>query len=287
MSTYLNEAAVTEFDSIIKDRFQGMCMLKNFVDKRMGVVGNSYEFLNRNITEAQLRGGYGTQLPMVNNHYARPVAQLVPWAWVSPTDIFSQTTVNFDELSSLADVEAGALGRRTDKIIINAAKAATLAASNIIGDGGTNLTTEKLIQVRGIAAAIGIPINEITVAISALGLASLLNEEKITNIFYNDSKPLASGTLFHYLGMNIVTLPDNLGLPPDGTTFNGSLPKTGTVCTAYAFHKRAIGYAESTIGARVDYSASQGSWITNAPLIAGAVAVDPTGIISIAYDEAA
>lgn len=291
MSTNLSQAAVVEFDNLIKDQYQGASNLKPFVDKRLGVVGTSYEFLLRGITEAQQRGAAGTVVPMVNNVYSRPIATLENWVWSTPTDVFQQKEVNFDELSSLADIAVKALGRRADKLIINAALTGTSSplfpSANAVGDTTTNLTVAKLIAVRERCAAIGVPYNEVTIAISATGLQSLLKSEQITNIFYNDTKPLATGFLSQFLGMRIVTLPDNASLPPDGSGFTGSLPVSTNVVTAFAWHERAIGYAESAMESRVDFVPQNFSYLTTAPLRAGAVAVDPTGLFSIQYLQTA
>lgn len=294
MSIYLNNASVQEFDNVVKDLFQGKCMLKNFVDTRMNVVGSSYNFVNRTIVEAQQRGAYGAVAPQVNPNYNRPPATLLPWVWQTPTDLFEQTLVNFDEIGSLSMAVADALGRRTDKIIVNGCVEGTtdplFPTANAIpvnyqATGNTNLTFAKILAILQRCDAIGVPYQDVTLAISAAGLQALLTDDHFTNIFYTDSKPLASGSLRNYLGMNIVTLPDNNNLPPDGTAFNGSLPLTGTVRTAFAFHKRAVGYAESMLTTRVDYSPQQVSYLTTGMIMAGAVTVDPTGLISIAYDE--
>lgn len=291
MSTNLSQAAVVEFDNLIKDQYQGASNLKPFVDKRLGIVGTSYEFLLRGITEAQQRGAAGTVVPMVNNVYSRPIATLENWVWSTPTDVFQQKEVNFDELSSLADIAVKALGRRADKLIINAALSGVsnplFPAANAVGDNTTNLTVNKLIAVRERCAAVGVPYNEVTVAISATGLQSLLKSEQITNIFYNDTKPLATGFLSQFLGMRIVTLPDNTGLPSDGSGFSGSLPVSANVVTGFAWHERAIGYAESAMESRVDFVPQNFSYLTTAPLRAGAVSVDPTGLFTIDYLQTA
>jgi hypothetical protein len=283
MSIYLNGAAVEMYDSKVKDAYQGKGMLKGFTDIRTGVEGTSYNFALRGTAEAQQRGAAASILPFVNPQYSRPTAILNDWVWPTPTDIFQQKQVNFDEISSLANSQTKALGRRTDKIIINAAVLS--GTTNIINNTGTNLSVENLREVLAYFDGLGVPYEECTLAISAKGLQSLLRDEQVTSQLYNSVQPLATGTLRKYLGMNIIVLPNNTGLPDDGSGFSGSLPKTGNIVTAYAFHREAIGYAEASIESRVDYSPERASYISMAAIRAGAVAVDNTGIVSIQYDE--
>lgn len=272
MSINLSPVAVTEFDSMVKHAYQGMGKLKGAVTVRNNVVGDTYKFRAMGKGLANQKATSADVDPMDISH-SLITATLANWNAPEYTDIFDAQEVNFDEKQELAQTIAGALGRRTDQLIIDAMDAASPTA---VGNGATSLNAGDLIDAKVQLVKNGVGSGDLFTVINGTGLAGLLSDEKITSADYQNVKALVNGEVNTFAGFNVVVLEDRA---------EGGLTVATDVVSAYAFSRDAIGLAVGIdMKTSIDYVPQKTSWLCNGMLKAGAAVRDVSGLIEIKYD---
>ena len=277
MSKTLSSVAVTEFDSMVKQAYQGMGILKGSVTMRNNVTADTYKFRKMGKGLANQKSTSDLVTPMdVSNSLA--TATLANWNAPEYTDIFDQAEVNFDEKSELAQVIAGALGRRCDQIIIDALDASTPDAADIVA-GGTNLTVAKLISAKVSLKDQGVGDADLYFAATALGLGGLLNDEKVTSEDYASVKALVNGSINSFMGFTFNFLE---------TRSEGGLTVAANVVDSYAYQKASLGLAQGFENkTSIDWVPERTAWLSNGMLKAGAVVRDTGGLVKVQYDQTA
>jgi len=277
MSKVLSSVAVTEFDSLVKHAYQNAGLLKGAVTVRNNVVGDTYKFRNMGKGLANQKSTSDLVTPMDISH-GFATATLQNWNAPEYTDMFDAQTVNFDEKQELASTIAQSLGRRCDQLVIDAMDAETAYAGTVV-EGGTNLTTEKVIEAQVALRAQGVPNSNLYAAINAQGLGGLLNQEEITSSDYNNVKALVNGDVDTFGGFKFVVIEDRA---------EGGLTEAGDIVDSYFFSQDAVGLAIGIdIKTDVDWIADRTSWLCNGMLKAGAVSRDGLGIVKVQYDKTA
>ena len=277
MSKVLSSVAVTEFDSLVKHAYQNAGLLKGAVTVRNNVVGDTYKFRNMGKGLANQKSTSDLVTPMDISH-GFATATLQNWNAPEYTDMFDAQTVNFDEKQELASTIAQSLGRRCDQLVIDAMDAETVYAGTVV-EGGTNLTTEKVIEAQVALRAQGVPNSNLYAAINAQGLGGLLNQEEITSSDYNNVKALVNGDVDTFGGFKFVVIEDRV---------EGGLTEAANVVDSYFFSQDAVGLAIGIdIKTDVDWIADRTSWLCNGMLKAGAVSRDGLGIVKVQYDKTA
>jgi Tfp pilus assembly protein PilV len=277
MSKVLSSVAVTEFDSLVKHAYQNAGLLKGAVTVRNNVVGDTYKFRNMGKGLANQKSTSDLVTPMDITH-GFATATLSNWNAPEYTDMFDAQTVNFDEKQELASTIAQSLGRRCDQLVIDAMDAETTYAGTVV-EGGTNLTTEKVIEAQVALRAQGVPNSNLYAAINAQGLGGLLNQEEITSSDYNNVKALVNGDVDTFGGFKFVVIEDRA---------EGGLTEAANIVDSYFFSQDAVGLAIGIdIKTDVDWIADRTSWLCNGMLKAGAVSRDGLGIVKVQYDKTA
>jgi hypothetical protein len=177
--------------------------------------------------------------------------------WVRPRDWYVANMVdNIDRLrnmnnpdSSIASAQALAFARRMDQAIIDGALGDNLtgedgttvtpfAAGNIIADGGTKLTIDKLRETRQIMEDNHIDFNrdEVCMVITPALKRSLLEQDEITNNDYNTVRALVDGEVDTFMGFKFLSIADDT--EPNGEVLG--LPKDAGVRQAFAFAKSGL-----------------------------------------------
>jgi len=284
----LTNAAITEFDSMVKHEYSAHGKLRSTVTLRTGVVGEAYKFTRMGSGVANQKASQADVTPMDITH-ARQTATMENWNAPEYTDIFDAATVNFDEKAELAKTIAKALGRREDQLIIDAMAGGTYSATPAVGDadtgyliaaGAANLTPDKLRE----AALAGLTDRNVddmdrTLAVTASGVQSLLADAEVTSSDFVTLKALVGGTLDQatYMGFKICIL---------GSRLEGGLPAAGNVIDAFAYHKDAIGYAVNLdMQTRIDWVPQKTSWLACGVMKCGAVIRENAGIVKVQYDQ--
>ena len=277
MSKNLSAVAVIEFDSMVKHAYQGMGQLKNAVTVRNNVVGDQYKFRRMGKGLANQKSTSDLVTPMDVGHEFK-VATLSNWNAPEYTDIFDAAEVNFDEKQELANTIAGALGRRSDQLVIDAMDASTPLTS-AIPEGGTNLTMEKVIAAQVALRDQGVPSSELFAVIEANGLGGLLNDEKATSSDYQSIKALVSGEINTLCGFQFIVIE---------TRTEGGLTVATDIVDSWFFQRPAVGLAIGIdMKTEVNWIPERTAWLTNGMLKAGSVVRDEGGLVKVQYDRTA
>jgi hypothetical protein len=207
--------------------------------------------------------------------YAFATATLANWNAPEYTDIFDQAEVNFDEKQELADTIAGALGRRSDQLVIDAIDAIT--PSSTVAHGSAGLTMAKVIDAQVALRGQAVPNANLYAAINSAGLGGLLKDEKATSADYQAVKALVSGGVNSLAGFQFIILDDRA---------EGGLTVTSNTVDSYFFSRDAVGLAIGIdMKTSVDWVAQKTSWLCNGMMKAGAVVRDVDGICKVEYKD--
>ena len=279
MAVSLSTNFVTLFDAEVKQAYAAEQQLAGTCRTRTGVVGSTVQFplIGKGVAGIRIPQ---TDVTPLNIAHTNVTATLSDFAAPEYTDIFDQTHVNYEERSELVQVVAGAIGRRADQIKLDAMVAATPTATvtNDIGGTDSNLNVAKIREAKRQLDGNNVPTADRFFLMSADGLANLLSETEISSSDFNTVKALVNGQVNTFLGFTFIMMGDR---DEGGLTIDGSSDRT-----SFAWHKDAMGYAESMAqSTEINYVAEKTSWLVTGKLSAGAVAIDPEGLVEITTRE--
>lgn len=280
MSKFLSDVARTEFDSMVKPAYQGGSKLRDTVEYRGNVVGDTYKFRLMGKGQGHKRAGSSSLVVPMNITHGLPTATLADWEHPEYTDIFDQATVNFDEKNKLATTIGKAMGRTEDQIIIDKVVAgtynttATDAEGFDIAAGGTGFTAAKLRTLRAYYDDLEVD-EDVNILVSGSGMESLLANTETTSSDYNTVKALVGGSLSSFMGFNFIKV--------GARRLEGGLGGSGLI--AYAYAPDSVGLAAASLekSMGIDWIAERTSWLCNGTLKAGATIIDPEGTARIAF----
>lgn len=274
MSNTLSTVQVELFDSQVKHEYQALqSTLRDCVTLRTGITAEKYDFRLMGKGQATARAGASADVVPMNVAHSLKQCTLTDYEAPEYTDIFNQAGVNFQEVNQLARTIAGALGRRQDQLIIDAIGS---AATNEVAVGTTGLTLAKLGEAKEFFDAVEAPEEERYMLIDHTGLRQLLADTTITSSDYNTVKALVQGDINSFMGFNFKRI---------GTRAEGGLTTALTTTTGLAWHMPSVGYAEALMKTQVDWVAHKASYLSMGMLKAGAVGIDPAGLVKVNYDN--
>lgn len=277
MSNTLPAAFIAQFDTEVKQAYQGFARLRGTARTRDGVVGSTYRFpkMGKGIAQPHIYQADVTPMNIINSNMT---ATLAPYDAAEYSDMLAQAQVNFDERQQLVKAVAGALGRRLDQIQINQALIPATDNTVAIGFGGSNaMNVGKLRAMKSVMDGNGVPEEDRHIAISAPALDQLLGSTQTTSSFYNNVQALVAGELKYFLGFNFHIIENRV---------EGGLPLVGNIRTLFAWHKDAVGVAIGMdMRTEMNYIAQKTSWLVNGMMLAGAINIENAGIVQVTVDE--
>lgn len=263
MSQALSSVAQEQFDSEVKHAYQGMKTLRDCVNVRNNVVGDTYDFRLMGKGVATARTGSSADVVPMDITHSLKVATLTDYEAPEYTDIYDKATVNFDEVTELAQTIAGAMGRRDDQSIITAMATST----NTLVDATPGLDT--LINASEKLNAKDVPAEDRYFLCDEAFLKNLLNDTTLTSADYATVRALQAGTIDTFMGFKFKII-------------GSGRAEGGLGGAAYAFHKKAIGHAVGIdMKTRVDYVPHKASWLSMGMWKAGSVLIDGEGCVKI------
>ena len=263
MSQALSSVAQEQFDTEVKHAYQGMQTLRGCVKSRLGVVGDKYDFRNMGKGAATTRTGSSADVVPMGIAHTLKVATLVDYEAPEYTDIYDAQTVNFDEVTELAESIAGAMGRRDDQSIIDAL--ATSTTTLVDATPGLDTLTGASELLNKVEA----PLQDRYFVCDEAFLKALLNVTEVGSSDYNSVRTLMSGEINTFMGFTFKVI-------------GSGRAEGGLGGAAYAFHKAAVGHAVGIdMKTRVDWVAHKASWLSLGMWKAGSVAIDVEGIVKI------
>lgn len=280
MARQVSAIAESMFDAEIKHVFQDVTKgLRETVRVKTGVVGATYNFPLMSKGMAHERIKYTDVTPM-NVGYTQNPCVLQDWNASEYSDIFDAATVKADEIKELAVEVGNAISRRLEQIIIDAITKGNYTKANTdIAVGTEGLTIKKVLAAKKALDKKGVPNMERFFVCGAAQLNDdLLASVEVTSADYNSVKALVNGEVNTFLGFTWKMI---------GDREEGGLPLSGTTRTCAAYHKQAVGCAIG-IDARtsIDWVPEKRSWLASADLKAGAVVIDPNGVVLVLAKEA-
>ncbi len=283
---------VTIFDSEVKLAFQEEGhKLRNTVRLKTGVRGKAVSFPVYGKGAASDRGASSSDVPTMGTSTTNVEVLMQDKIAAEYSDYFDEHKLNFDDRQELARVIAAALGRTEDQFIIDACEAS--ATTNVVPAdlevSGTDsvLSVAKIRRAKRLLDNQGVSQRERFFVVSPSGMEDLLGAEQVTSTDYANVKALVHGDIDTFLGFKFIMVADQTITNGAGANVVTGLPITGTTRTAYAYQKQAIAYGigvdmESTAG----WVEHKDSYLVKGKLMANAVALDKTGVVSIDYLEA-
>lgn len=281
MSKNISVAAIQSFDDLVKQAYQGEAILRPTVRTKVGVRGSSHRFTVIGKGVATPRIPQTDVVPM-NVGYTNATANLGDWNAPEFTDIFDQQKVNFDEQRQLATVVARAIGRREDQIILDslAASGTTKTVDTAEGGAASNLNTAKYRKAKQLLDQSGVPSSDRCMVVHANNIFGLLGDTTATSADFATIKALVNGEVDTWVGFKTKMLDDR---------DEGGLSIAATVRTGFAYHGGLMGSVGLAVGidfrTEINYIAEKTSWLINGLFSAGAVAIDPVGIVEIDMTE--
>lgn len=293
MSQYLNQIAVTQFDTMTKHDYQSMGVLRGAFRQRNNVVGSKATFNRMGKGQASERTAPSSDVIAMNVDHNKVEVTLKDWEASEYTDIFKQKEVLPDEVAELSNTIKGAIGRRRDQQAIDAMNALTFSATpsategylvgTDVGGAGTNMNLDKLLAIKAWMDRKAIPKEGRCIALHPEGMSGLLNTTQVTSSDYNTVQALVRGEINTFLGFTFYDIPDMVegGLPHGGA---GTFPVSGDVVDGFAWHRDAVGEAIGIeMNTSVDWIAHKKSYLSSGDFKGNAVVIDNTGVIKVQY----
>ena len=274
MATELSNNLITLYDPIVKQLYQAKGFATAGSVRTKSGEGKTFKFPVFGKLTAEERV-IGSKVVFQNAQQSQAELTVKNWTVVSPTDMFEQTQVNYDDLNEHAMAQAMACGRRSDQLIIDALEAATI--SKQIAVGTTGLTVAKIASAGYELDKDGVPMEDRYFVAHVRGKQDLLGEEKATSSDYMNIKALVRGEIDTFYGFKFIWLPDMV---------EGGLPKSSTTRYNYAYHKQAVGYGQSMeVKSRRDWSVDYQSDVISTAFAANACVIDATGVVEVLTKE--
>jgi len=198
------------------------------------------------------------------------------WRVVSPTDIFENAQVNYDDINEASMAQAMAIGRRSDQLIIDALEAS--GTSKTVAVGSTGLTVAKIKSAAALLDKDEVPIEDRYFLAHTNGKEILLADSTTSSTDYMNVKSLVGGDIDTFYGFKFIWI---------GNRSEGGLNLTSTTRKNFAFHKQALGYAQNMeVLSRRDWDAMKGADLVQTYFSANAIAIDTDGIVQVNTKEA-
>lgn len=282
MSKFLTDAAIQQFDDMVKHAYQEEGgALRKTIRVKTNVVGNQHKFPTMGKGMATARLPQTDVIPM-NITHAKKTATISDWNAPEYTDIFDAQKTNVEEKKELASVIAQAIMRREDQQILDAFDAASssLTIATSIGGADTNLNTAKFREGRKLLSAGGVSKRDRYLITHSNNLHGLLGDSDADTFDKNAIKALVDGEITVWVGFNIIEI---------GDYDEGGLPITGSVRKNYFYHGGVRGSTGMAIGidrkTEINYIPEKTSWLCNGLFAAGAVGIDAGGIVEADVTE--
>lgn len=276
MSKFLTDAAIQQFDDMVKHAYQEEGgALRKTIRTKTNVVGSQHKFPTMGKGMATARLPQTDVIPM-NITHDKKTATLADWNAPEYTDIFDAQKTNVDERKELASVIANSIMRREDQMILDAMDAASssLTIATSVGGADTNLNTTKCREARKLLSANGVSKADRFVITHSNNIFGLLGDSDANTVDKNAVKMLVDGEVTKWLGFSFIEI---------GDYDEGGLPLAAAVRKNYFYHGGVRGSLGMAVGidrkTEINYIAEKTSWLANGLFSAGSVAIDAGGIV--------
>ncbi len=273
MATTIDQAFIKQFEREVHEAYQRQgSKLRNTVRSVTNVKGASTVFQKVGKGTASTKSTHG-MVPVMNLAHTNVEATLQDFYAGDWVDRLDELKTNIPERQVIANAGAGALGRKTDELIIDALKT---ASTHVIGEANTGLTKAKVMQAFEIFGSNDIPDDAQRFAVIGWKQWSdLLAIEEFSSADYVGSQNLPFTTMTQakqWLG--------TIWIPHSG------LPVASDIRSCFFYHKTAIGHASgSDVQSDITWHGDRAAHFVNNMMSQGAALIDAAGVVVINCDE--
>ena len=216
MTDQINLATASQlFDTEVTIKFQNHQFLMNTIEERHGTTGDATNVPVSDIIEMQQQTFAPVDIPVTPVNPTN--VMVVPFNYALKTVIGGgeKTLFAYDKIVDHSKLHAKAAGRMCDYIKINALYTdpgfSTIFTVPVTVGVNTGMNEGKLAQALSYLEDQGVEVmnHSCSLWMPALVKQSMLNDDKVVSILYNDRKPLTDFQLVSYLGVDIRTLGSN------------------------------------------------------------------------------
>jgi hypothetical protein len=203
------------FDTEVTIRYQNSQYLADTIEERHGTTGEATNVPVSDIIEMQNQTYAPVDIPVTPVDSTN--VMIVPYNYALKTVIGGgeKTLFAYDKIVDHAKLHALAAARMVDYIKINALYTSIGFSTifTVATDVGVNtgMNEGKMAEALSYLENQGVNVMEHSCSLwlPAITKQSMLNDDRVVNIFYNDVRPLVDNRLTSYLGVDIRTLGAN------------------------------------------------------------------------------
>ncbi len=203
------------FDTEVTIKYQNSQYLADTIEERHGTTGEATNVPVSDIIEMQSQTYAPVDIPITPVNPTN--VMIVPYNYALKTVIGGgeKTLFAYDKIVDHAKLHALAAARMVDYIKINAlfTSAGFSTIFSVLTTVGVNtgMNEAKIAQALSYLENQGVNVmdHSCSLWLPAITKQSMLNDDRVVNIFYNDVRPLVDNKLSSYLGVDIRTLGAN------------------------------------------------------------------------------
>jgi hypothetical protein len=272
MSITIEQAFIKQFEADVHLAYQQMgTKLRSTIRSKDGVVGASTTFQKVGRGTASTKSRHGL-VPVMNlNH--EPVECILQDYYAGDwVDALDELKTNIDERRVVASAGAYALGRKTDELIINAMKNATVN----VAAGSAGLTKAKILSAVEQLNASDVPDDGRRFAVVGVRQWNelLSMDEFVSAEYVGNETTLVSGfETKKWLGLIWV--------------LHNGLPIASNARSCFLYHSSALGHAcGQEVKSDISWHGERAAHFISNSMSQGAVLIDNDGIIKVECSEA-
>ena len=265
MANTIAQAFIKQFESEVHLAYQRMGSKLRGTVRTSNVSGSSARFqkIGAGTASTKTRNGDVSTMELAHTYVETSMADYYAPELIDKLD---ELKLNINERQAVAQSAAGALGRKTDEIIITALD--TGANATQINDITSALEKADFLTLFETFGAAEIPEDgQRYLALSPAGFADLYNITEFANADYvgSDNLPFAGGvSMKNFMGFNVFS--------------------TGAVAGGknYAYHSSAVGLGvNADVQSEVNYVPMKAAHLLNSMMSMGAVVIDANGVYEV------
>lgn len=274
MSISIDQAFNKQFEREVHMAYQRQgSKLRNTVRTINNVNGAEAVFQKVGTGTASTKSTHG-MVPVMNLDHSTINVTLNDYYAGDWIDRLDELKINIDERQVIAAAGAGALGRKTDEMIINALAAAD---EHEIPDGNIGLTLDKALEAFEIFGENDVPDDGQRFAVVGWKQWSeLLQLDAFSNADYIGAEALPFSAMTQAkMWLGTIWMPHS-GLPVD----------VNSIRSCFFYHKTAIGHASgSDVQTDITWHGDRAAHFVNNMMSQGAGLIDEAGVVVINCDE--
>lgn len=277
------------FDTEVTLKYQNHQYLANTIEERHGTTGEATNVPVSDLIEMQSQTFAPADIPVTPVNPTN--VMIVPYNYALKTVIGGgeKTLFAYDKIVDHAKLHAKAAGRMVDYIKINALFTYSGIGSIFIVQStvgvNTGMNEGKLSQALSYLEDQGVDVmeNACSLWLPAIAKQSMLNDDRVVNLFYNDKRPLVDNRLVSYLGVDIRTLGSN-GINTIPFTTAGS-PAIDTYLTPLVNRDAMVQIFNRDVSTSITWVPQNDRWELLTVLTSGANVIQANGIALIEVEN--